>query len=178
MSCLFVFRVRLSCPLRKTEQKFRDQAKSNSSICIPSYVITAGFCNPDICYYWQPTWPNITWSNPVFLLGCFVAVFFFLNEIISFQQKKQNYSYTIFCWFVPLFHFGLHMPMSQTISNLVSFGKLRKSCVKKMVESTFAFDTLFRLPGSNLTDQIHQTLLSLWFKKILILLMSKSRLVF
>ena len=40
MSFLFVFRVRLSCPWRKTEQKFRDQTKSNSSNFIPSYVIT------------------------------------------------------------------------------------------------------------------------------------------
>ena len=66
---IIVFRVRLSCPWRKTDQKFRDQIKFlklYSILCYNCWVL-----QPAHLCYWQPTWP----SHPVFLSGCF---FFFL----------------------------------------------------------------------------------------------------
>ena len=93
---IIVFRVRLSCPWRKTDQKFRDQIKFlklYSILCYNCWVLqTAHLC------YWQPTWP----SHPVFLSGCFIVVFSKMKSVSS--SKKQNCSHILFCWFVPLFH--------------------------------------------------------------------------
>ena len=76
---IIVFRVRLSCPWRKTDHQFRDQVKFSN--CIQSYVITAAktvhFC------YWQPKRP----SHPVFLSGCFVVLFSKMKSVSSAKTK-------------------------------------------------------------------------------------------
>ena len=93
---IIVFRVRLSCPWRKTDQKFRDQIKFLKLYSILCYICLV--LQTAHLYYWQPTWP----SHPVFLSGCFVVLFSKMKSVSS--SKKQNCSHILFCWFVPLFH--------------------------------------------------------------------------
>ena len=120
-------------------------------------------------------------TTDITLLSCWDVLLFFFSwmKSVPFGQNK----------FVPKLSFGdlLHcftlwiayMPISKTITILRKIGK---SCVQKIPSCDLihicVWKAVLRPSGSNLTDQIHQTQLRLWFEKIFILLMSKSRLTF
>ena len=73
---------------------------------------------------------DITKSS-CFLVGMFCC-FFFQNEISFFQQKTKLFPYPLLLICSTVSHFELHLPISQTISDLFSSGKLGNSCVQKI----------------------------------------------
>ena len=153
--------------------------KSNSSNCIPIYVITAAK-TVHLCY-WQPKWP----SHPVFLSGCFVVLFskmkFLFPKWNQFLPAKNKIvpisSFADLFHRLNVSHFELHVPISQTFSDLVSSGKLGNSCVQKISIHICVWHDVSplrcKVNGSNSSDTVKIVI----FKKIY-LAHEQSRIVF